>query len=197
MIYLFKYCFEDEVVKTVVRKDRISANIANDNGESESVGIQYLKDSLCRLYPGEQINVFKDEKGKPVTDRDDIFVSVTHTKKMVICGISGKPVGIDAEENGRKVQTEKISQRFFTEEEQLKVRLEGESCFFMIWCRKEAFAKWEGHGLSYGIKRIPTVINGEFADEINGVRITGQNITEGYFACAGGEGEVVWTEIPG
>ncbi|GEM_PF-3063738 len=196
MIYLYKYCFDVDAEKNGRRKGGMTTRITSECEESESAGIHFLKDSLRRLYPGKQINVFKDDNGKPVTDRDDIFVSVTHTKNMVICGISGMPLGIDAEESGRKVQTEKISQRFFTEEENEKVRLEGENSFFMIWCRKEAFAKWEGRGLSYGIKKIPTIINGEFAGEIKGVRITGEMIPEGYFACAGGEGDFVWTVIP-
>ena len=177
MIYLYKYKLK--------------------KGEScRSLG--FIRDALERCFPdrGGEIGLYKDELGKPLTDRDEIRVSATHTGDIVICAVSGKEVGIDAQTVKEGLNAERIAGRFFTEYEEKKVLEEGPEAFYEIWCRKEAFSKVTGKGLSYGLKKISTVNeSGEYNPEIDGVRTIGERIPEGYFACAGGEGEILWTEI--
>lgn len=177
MIYLYKYKLK--------------------KGES-SKSLGFIRDALMRRFPesGSGIGLYKDEMGKPVTDRENVKVSATHTGDIVICAVSEKEVGIDAQIVKEGLAAERIAGRFFTEYEEEKVLKEGSEAFYEIWCRKEAFSKVTGKGLSYGLKKISTVDeSGEYSREINGVAVVGERIPEGYFACAGGEGEILWTEI--
>ncbi len=173
------------------------------------MGLFYVKKSLKKRFPGEQIEVFKDEHGKPRTDKPNVFVSVTHTADVVICAISETEIGIDAEAIRKNLRAGRIAERFFTNAEKERVQRDGDKAFYEIWCRKEAYSKLDGRGLVYGIKKIATIEldnvepSGVFAEtdetgfykKINGFPIRGEWIKEGYFACAGGSGGILWTEI--
>ena len=177
MVYLFKYKIGPEEKKNSLR---------------------FIEASLKRCFSadGSNIKVYKDDAGRPLTDREGVWVSATHTGDVVICAVSGCPVGIDAQIVKEGLDGQRIAGRFFTEEEADKVRNAGLEAFYEIWCRKEAFSKVIGKGISYGLKNIDTLNEaGEYADEILGFRMMGEKIPEGYFACAGGEGDLLWIEI--
>lgn len=177
MVYLYKYKLKKAV---------------NSNS------LVFIRDALERHFPKEsgEIEVFKDERGKPVTDREDIKVSATHTGNIVICAISSRELGVDAQSVREGTKIERIAARFFTENEQVRLKAGGDEAFYEIWCRKEAFSKLAGRGIAYGLKNIETVeVNGEYCTLIKGERIIGGKIPEGYFALAGGEGDFVWIEI--
>lgn len=177
MVYLYKYKIGPEEKKNSLR---------------------FIEDSLNRRFPeeGSGIRVYKDEGGRPLTDKEGIWVSATHTGDVVICAVSETPVGIDAQIVKEGIKGERIAGRFFTEAEEQKVKAEGPEAFYEIWCRKEAFSKVTGKGISYGLKNIETVNKaGEYVPEILSFRMRGEKIREGYFACAGGEGDLQWIEI--
>lgn len=196
MIYLYKYKIEKAQFKSM-------------HGEKISMGLFYVKKSLQKRFPDEQIEVFKDENGKPRTDKPNVFVSVTHTADVVICAISESEIGIDAEAIRKNLRAWRIAERFFTDAEKERVQREGNKAFYEIWCRKEAYSKLDGRGLVYGIKKIATMkpdnVEAEsvfaetdetgFYKTINGFPIRGEWFSEGYFACAGGSGDILWTEI--
>ncbi len=199
MIYLYKYKVEKSQFKSM-------------QGKKTSLGLFYLRQSLKKRFPHEEIEVFKDEKGKPRTNNPNVFVSVTHTSDIVICAISEAEIGIDSEALRQNLKAARIAERFFTESEKEQVQRIGDRAFYEIWCRKEAYSKLEGSGLVYGIKKISTVCpdNSEksedkdafsetdeagFYKKINGFPVIGEWIGEAYFACAGGNGDLVWIEV--
>lgn len=177
MVYLYKYKLEPEEKKSSLR---------------------FIKDSLIRCFPGEggAFNVYKDQEGRPLTDKEGVYVSATHTGDIVICAVSGCPVGIDAQTVKDGLETERIAKRFFTDAENKIIQRGKDEDFYRIWCRKEAFSKVVGKGISYGLRNIETVNDkGEFASDIKGYRVIDETISEGYFSCVGGEGELIWIEI--
>lgn len=202
MVHLYKYKTENMLDSGAEKQT--PRRFYDADGRETSRGMHYLKDALSREFPDESVAVFKDENGRPHVDRPGTFVSVTHAKNVVICGISDTEIGIDFEEKRKKLDPMKIAKRHFTEEEKNMLQQSGQESFYEIWCRKEAFSKHEGSGLSYGIKNIGTVRKTapeneskrvEYADRIEGVPIFGKWMDDGYFACAGVLGDVTWIEI--
>ncbi len=166
----------------------------------------FLEDALSRYLEGaclkeEKTCVFKDEKGKPRVGGNRLFVSASHSGEWVACAVSDAEVGIDIQ-NVRSIDGDRILRRFGTSEEEALTAAEGSEAFFEIWCRKEAFSKYVGEGLSYGLGKIQTCINFEsdgkntirLAEEISGVKMRSGLLPHDktmYFAVAG-EGEIEW-----
>jgi len=78
--------------------------------------------------------------------------NLTHTRGFAACAVGhGAPVGIDAEDIRRPVETAAIAARWYTpSERRLLDRLPAErrtEMFFRIWTLKEAIVKATGHGL--------------------------------------------------
>ena len=165
--------------------------------EEKAESIPYLKKALAICFPGETIEVTKDENGRPLTDREGLWVSASHTGEWVFCGVSEKPLGIDAQIVTKVRNRERLVERFFTEEEAAWLSDREEEAFFDLWSRKEAFAKYTGRGITYGLHRIQTVEGGAPAEKIGGVRMTGaRRSPDIYFACAGGKGDLAWIDVP-
>ena len=65
-------------------------------GEKQPESLDYLKKALAIRFPDATIEVYKDDRGRPLTDREDLWVSASHTGEWVFCGLSDEPLGIDA-----------------------------------------------------------------------------------------------------
>ena len=166
-------------------------------GEKPAESRDYLKRALALCFPGCIIEVYKDERGRPLTDREGLWVSASHTGEWVYCGSSEEPLGIDAQIATTVRNRRRIVDRFFTKEEGDWLSGREEEAFFDLWSRKEAFAKYTGKGIAFGLQKIPTVKDGAPAEEIGGVRMRGCRQEDGiYFACAGGKGELEWIDVP-
>lgn len=165
--------------------------------EKQPESLDYLKKALAIRFPDAKIEVYKDENGRPLTNREDLWVSASHTGEWVFCAFSEEPVGIDAQIVTKVRNRERLVERFFTEEEAAWLSDREEEAFFDLWSRKEAFAKYTGRGIAYGLHRIQTVEGGAPAEKIGGVRMTGaRRSPDIYFACAGGKGDLAWIDVP-
>lgn len=109
----------------------------------------------------ENCEILRTEKGKPYIEvdgsRNNIFCSVSHSGNLFSCVFHNAEIGLDVQEL-RNVKYDKISSRYFTENEKKFVNSGGEDAFFTIWTRKEAYAKYTGDGLEE-IIRGSTVID--------------------------------------
>lgn len=81
--------------------------------------------------------------GKPVLrDRTDVFFSLSHSGRYILCAVSGAAVGADVQE--RRDVRESMSRRFHPAErrwlESVAPR-ERQAAFFRLWTRKEAWVK--------------------------------------------------------
>ncbi len=93
--------------------------------------------------------------GKPVLDgtRSDLSfnTSRSHEKALVAC-TRGREIGVDVERIRQDLDVEDLAQRFFTAEENKKLRAfpkeERHLAFLRCWTCKEAYVKAIGKGLS-------------------------------------------------
>ena len=111
---------------------------------------------------GASMEIFREEKGKPVFTELPVNFSVSHTGNLWVCLLSegDSPVGVDVQ-NIRKARMERIMEWYFTGDEIEYVSQKGEEAFFQIWTRKEAYAKYTGKGLNKELAKISTLNNDE------------------------------------
>lgn len=88
-----------------------------------------------------------DENGKPIVE--GIYFNLSHSGDLVICAVSGKPVGCDIEQV--KDAPKRVAERSFSaaEKEYLQ-QFSGDAYnreFFRIWTKKESYLKMTGTGL--------------------------------------------------
>ena len=93
-------------------------------------------------------------QGKPfLAGESDLCFNVSHTDGLALLAfVRGRAIGVDIEQQNRKVEAEQLAERFFSKRERddLK-RLHGDelrAAFFRCWTRKEAYIKAIGEGLS-------------------------------------------------
>ena len=79
--------------------------------------------------------------------------------------MADETVGFDLEVCREKVSYEKISRRFFAEEEHDWILSSGPESFFEVWVRKEAYVKFLGTGLGEGLSSFTVIRNGELAEK--------------------------------
>lgn len=100
------------------------------------------------------LNILVSSSGKPyLIGHQGVEFNLSHTKNAIVVALSDAPVGIDIEKI-REIDFG-IADRFFTEKELTWLREPGADQmqrFFMVWTRKEALLKYEGVGLSGGLK---------------------------------------------
>ena len=91
-----------------------------------------------------EIKIFRDDKGRPYCNEQEIFFSLSHSGEWVACSIGDLRNGVDVEIIDRKIDIN-IAKRFFlpNEYEILKSLDEPERIrkFFEFWTLKEAYLK--------------------------------------------------------
>lgn len=130
--------------------------------------------------PVDEIVILKDDKGKPnIYGRDDVFVSLAHSKGAVICAISDKEVGVDIELCTKRRKS--VESRVFTETEiSLLNSAEDENgAFFTLWTLKESYLKAIGTGFADNAKSI------EFLSLENPIRSNSQDFEFTVGECDG------------
>lgn len=104
----------------------------------------------------EQINKLEicfNEHGKPHFNSFDVRFSVSHSGRFWGCLMGFDECGFDMEDMlNRKIHNyEALAKRFFNQNEYRYVLKNGLTGFMDIWIRKEAYIKYLGVGLSYGL----------------------------------------------
>jgi len=120
---------------------------------------------LLRHIFGDTAYVF-GENGKPYfKDRDDLFFSLSHSGKYVVCAVADCEIGVDLELVSPIRPA--VMRRCFTPQEQAWIENDPVR-FTRLWTMKEAYMKLTGTGLSVPAKEItlPTPPKDEF-DEKN------------------------------
>ena len=115
-------------------------------------GHQAGRELLARMYREETgrecPEIAVADRGKPYFVDGSRHFSISHTKHYVFCALSDRPVGLDAEEQDRKVDL-RLAHRVLSESE--KVRYEAsddkKAALLRLWVLKEAAAKLTGEGL--------------------------------------------------
>ena len=93
------------------------------------------------------------ENGKPyLKGRDDLYFSLSHSDRYVVCAVADCEVGVDIEPVSSIRPA--VLRRCFTSEEQDWIGTDPER-FIRLWTMKEAYMKLTGTGISVPAKDIP------------------------------------------
>lgn len=110
------------------------------------------RELLARLYREETGEALPEiaiaDRGKPYFVNCPWHFSISHTKNHVFCALSDRPVGLDAEEKGRKVDF-RLADRILSESEKRRfdAAADKQAALLRLWVLKEAAAKLTGEGL--------------------------------------------------
>ncbi len=97
----------------------------------------------------EMPEILLGERGKPYFAQGDYHFSISHTKAMVFCVLSKRPVGIDAEDLRRDIKlslAEKILSPY--EYAQYEKAQDKRKALLTFWVLKEAAGKLSGEGIN-------------------------------------------------
>lgn len=123
--------------------------------QQHEISHKLLEDMLFENYGIKNPQFEYGEYRKPfLSDYKNIFFSISHCNKAVCVGISDENIGIDIEII--KKHSENVVKRVFTEKEasELAKSTEKDKLFFQLWTLKESVVKFDGKGISYGMKNI-------------------------------------------
>lgn len=85
--------------------------------------------------------------GKPFfSSQPDLHFSITHSGDWWLCGFSSCPLGLDLQIHRSHVSPDKLSRRFFHPLEDAFLEQNNYTQFFDLWCAKESWVKYTGHG---------------------------------------------------
>lgn len=92
--------------------------------------------------------IARTEKGKPYFPGEGLHFSITHTKHYAFCALSDRPIGIDAEELGRKINLT-LAEKILSPGElrQYEAAADKNKALLTFWVLKEAEAKCTGEGV--------------------------------------------------
>ena len=125
--------------KTMFAWQRLEGRSGHD------VGRQLLAQLYKENFGGPLPEICTLDWGKPVFRDCPLYFSITHTQNHAFCVLSQVPVGIDAEELGRKINL-KLAEKILSPSEYLRFDGTGE-CLLRFWVLKEAEAKRTGEGI--------------------------------------------------
>ncbi len=143
----YKYLSEKRIKKV----ERLKRDIK----KAQSIGAELLlnyaiKQELDTLTP---VQWDTDKNGKLyLTEHDNIYVNLSHSKDYAVCAIHDKNVGVDIQ---HKTEYDmKLAERYFCDEEIKYVNnhTDRQTGFFEIWTKKESFLKAVGKGIRVPLK---------------------------------------------
>jgi 4'-phosphopantetheinyl transferase len=123
--------------------------------------------SLLGRYLGntpQEVRLRYAVRGKPALEGGtDLSFNVSHTDGLALMAfVKRRAIGVDVENLDRKIEAERLAERFFSERERRALRpLRGDelqAAFFRCWTRKEAYIKAKGDGLSLALHQFAVSI---------------------------------------
>ena len=135
--------------------------------QTESEKERFIRRCLADFSPIDRKQLDKAEfrretGGRPYLLGSKIEFSLSHSGSYIGCAVSRFRLGFDLQEI-RPANFRGIAERFFSREEQLYMEKFGESAFFSLWSRKEAFVKCTGRGMAQGFSSFSTVKDGRLS----------------------------------
>lgn len=110
------------------------------------------RELLARLYrdaTGEDLpEIAVTDRGKPYFPDSPWHFSISHTPNHAFCALAAHPIGIDAEEQDRKLNL-RLAEKILspTEKAQFDAADDPRTALLTFWVLKEAAAKLSGEGL--------------------------------------------------
>lgn len=136
------------------RRDYINS-CTNDKGRKASIFGEWIAKTLIAEKSGcdiKDIHIYRDSKGKPYTDKENIYFSISHSGEYVCVAIDTSPIGIDIEII-REINLN-ITKKVCNHSDMLFLNSGDKNLnFFKIWTAKEAYFKMTGTGIT-GLREI-------------------------------------------
>lgn len=156
MIYLLDTeAFDDDFMLEIKRAEKlIFLSDGNAAGNKLSLCGRVLLGYILKNHHGIDFFSYRyGEKGKPYLKNEDLFFSISHSGRYVLCCTSEKEIGCDIEKI--RDYNPRIGKRFFTEKEYELLRdKETEDIFFAkLWTLKESILKKDGTGITGGLDK--------------------------------------------
>ncbi len=107
--------------------------------------------------PAHAVELCADEQGKPqIQGNKTLFFNLSHTQHYALLGLSRDcEIGIDIEKINHQRNSLAIAKRFFSKNEYAWLSRKDPAtqvtCFYQLWCHKEAYLKAKGTGLQGGL----------------------------------------------
>lgn len=151
-----------------------------------------------------EIEIMYNEYGKPFLKNIDLYFSLSHSNKWVVCGWSNNEIGVDIEKID-KINLD-IAKTSFCKSEYDYIK-SGEECeqykkFIQIWTLKESYIKYIGKGLtiplnSFCIKKNADYFNIESDGNIENVFLKQLEFSNDYYLteCSRDESRMEVQEI--
>lgn len=130
------------------KKARVNQTI-NETAKKSIVASDMLSRKLIAEWFGihaDSVNFSIDEHGKPHAIDLPIHFSVSHSKGIVVCAVSDKPIGVDIE--FLRTIDPRIIHRYCDDAELAYLNSDPQTNFFELWTAKEAYTKLIGIGLA-------------------------------------------------
>ena len=121
-----------------------------------------LEKLLCEV--GVEKPILKYGKyGKAyISNFEDIYFNLTHSKKMVSCAISDREVGVDVEHIDPTIDLNIAKNYFYNEEHESIVNSQNPiDEFFKYWVLKESYMKYTGLGFQLNLNEFTIEIKDE------------------------------------
>lgn len=110
---------------------------------------RHLLAQMYRALTGQPMpEILVTERGKPYFAKGPYHFSITHTRHHVFCALGERPVGIDAEEEDRRIDL-KLADKILSpgEKKRWQQAEDPRLALLKLWVLKEAAAKCTGRGL--------------------------------------------------
>lgn len=164
----------DEYEWQLEHKEYYASKVANLKPESrrrlEVLAVRcLLKDML-----GEEQNVVYDEFGAPSLSDNNLFISISHTDGYVAAIVGDRPVGIDIERRGKRV--ERVKSKFLQASEEILVDglCDPMLAMHLIWSAKEAAFKFLGQKY-YDLQNLTCITRIDFEERFMTMKVEGRN----------------------
>ena len=147
------FCTEDSQWQPLLSQSRKRRMLAVKQPEDQqrSLAVELL---LCfalkNEYPAIKLPAayHYDNKGKPISDMDGIYFSLSHSGRYAACAISPYPIGIDIQ--WKKETSQKVIEKALTGNQIEMIRSMPQKkqadAYYDFWCLKEALYKVTNEG---------------------------------------------------
>lgn len=133
-------------------------------------GLAFAREMLSAISgrPPETLRLIRDAHGKPQLADGNLHFNISHSGDRVLCAVHTAPIGVDIEQP--RPYNDRVARRICTPAEYAYIG--GDAARFLaVWTRKEAYAKWDGRGLSLGLHHIQVADRAALLPEIRGVKV--------------------------
>ena len=140
------------------RKRKIDA-FTPEKSKLLSLGAGILLDRAMKDAGIDRYEIELTEHEKPrIKGHDDVFFNISHSGEVVVCGISGREIGVDVEKI-RRFKDSLIDYVFMPQDQELAKELamsesDMDKVYTRLWTVKESIMKHSGMGISLLPKNI-------------------------------------------